>query len=112
SSGSRRFFLATLTRPPTPALFPYTTLFRSATVEGGGESRPRDLLRGHRRQRCLVARGGPREGDQGEGEPDPRRADGAGAARPEPDRKSTRLNSSHVAISYAVFCSKKKRRRR
>src|SRR2546426_2269686 len=87
-------------RPPRSTLFPYTTLFRS---------RPGVLERGY------PARGG---------RPDPGGARGLGgrrARRPEVpargthgrrartrDRKSTRLNSSHLVISYAVFCLKKK----
>src|SRR5439155_4573213 len=65
--------------PPTSTLFPYTTLFRS---------HPR--LQRQLAARCLADR--------------PRHH----AAHTGPDRKSTRLNSSHVAISYAVFCLKKK----
>src|SRR2546426_5472266 len=76
-------------RPPRSTLFPYTTLFRSQ--------------RGN-----LVRHGGERVGPV-----DRRRQDmdqlGAQAARPRvADRKSTRLNSSHLVISYAVFCLKKK----
>src|SRR5690625_6225892 len=66
-------------RPPTSTLFPYTTLFRSRLIERFGEPA---LELG-----C------------GDGDPHP-------SSRA--DRKSTRLNSSHVAISYAVFCLKKK----
>src|SRR5437870_9154241 len=77
------FFLM-IRRPPRSTLFPYTTLFRS---EGRGRRR-------HQRAE--------------------RRADedaehGVARDRGQPDRKSTRLNSSHVAISYAVFCLKKKK---
>src|SRR5690242_21532485 len=74
-------------RPPTSTLFPYTTLFRS--------------------QRRLVGRGSANSvvGNAGHGtlRDSPRR---------ELDRKSTRLNSSHMSISYAVFCLKKKTRPR
>src|SRR5256885_8409845 len=76
-------------RPPRSTLFPYTTLFRSeallaevAAVEGDPE-------------RGLDGR------DRGVG--GPRRDERSGG-----DRKSTRLNSSHLVISYAVFCLKKK----
>src|SRR5437870_9986957 len=73
--------------PPPPTLFPYTTLFRSlAARTAGGPARGDGGLRPLRRR---PARGGDRR-----------------ALR---DRKSTRLNSSHVAISYAVFCLKKKK---
>src|SRR3989442_7337773 len=71
-------------RPPRSTLFPYTTLFRS--------------LRG----RAMAARGG--------GGPRLRRAVRQLGQHREADRKSTRLNSSHVRISYAVFCLKKKKK--
>src|SRR5256885_4443688 len=71
-------------RPPRSTLFPYTTLFRSARAHGPGAAR--GVLRALSRR--------------------------AVRARPDPghraDRKSTRLNSSHLVISYAVFCLKKK----
>src|SRR5215204_6812335 len=81
------FFFLIIRRPPRSTLFPYTTLFRSRAAAGG------------RLRAALVhARGahGPR-----------RRARGPRRAR---DRKSTRLNSSHTVISYAVFCLKKKKK--
>src|SRR5437899_5578711 len=71
-------------RPPRSTLFPYTTLFRSHGEHHGGDrdqSEHRDLVR-------YEDRGGGRGGD----------------------RKSTRLNSSHLGISYAVFCLKKKKK--
>src|SRR3989442_9844463 len=73
-------------RPPRSTLFPYTTLFRSA-------------LRGaHSNQRAHRSRfASPRL---------------TNSLRSTPDRKSTRLNSSHVRISYAVFCLKKKKKNR
>src|SRR5204863_4888051 len=71
-------------RPPRSTLFPYTTLFRSAELA-------RDADPAGRRSR--VAAGSVRR---------PVRA----------DRKSTRLNSSHVEISYAVFCLKKKKKKK
>src|SRR5439155_13123898 len=67
-------------RPPTSTLFPYTTLFRSRDGQLPGK------LEG-----LLVVRSG-----------------FGVCVKAEADRKSTRLNSSHVAISYAVFCLKKK----
>src|SRR3712207_7828318 len=87
-------------RPPRSTLFPYTTLFRS---DGVG-----DLL--GRLQPLRRARRKP----VGAGEPpqDPVRV--GRRARPAPrggDRKSTRLNSSHANISYAVFCLKKKKKK-
>src|SRR3989442_12018877 len=72
-------------RPPRSTLFPYTTLFRSNVL------RPR--VTGQPHERCARPRRG--RGPVWWGD-----ADG--------DRKSTRLNSSHVRISYAVFCLKKK----
>src|SRR3712207_7582133 len=85
-------------RPPRSTLFPYTTLFRSigAIREGDGH---RVVMRAHV-QRVLV-----RERDV-----DGRAGAAALASRGDPglDRKSTRLNSSHANISYAVFCLKKK----
>src|SRR5256885_11671143 len=82
-------------RPPRSTLFPYTTLFRSGAVASfdlpaalGGESGPAPLL-------FLLV--------QARAE----HAHGFGAIL---DRKSTRLNSSHLVISYAVFCLKKKKK--
>src|SRR3712207_7787431 len=83
-------------RPPRSTLFPYTTLFRSR-----GQHALERLL-AERVQDDLHTRHA-RPGDRGE-----RLLDGldAHAVR---DRKSTRLNSSHANISYAVFCLKKKK---
>src|SRR3712207_7021426 len=79
-------------RPPRSTLCPYTTLFRSRTCAGGGNAAPRSTL--HR-----FANVG------GELVPDPEtRLPGRGAWV---DRKSTRLNSSHANLSYAVFCLQK-----
>src|SRR5437870_9171632 len=92
-------------RPPSSPLFPYTTLFRSVDLGGS-------LRGGH----GAVARARQDDREGGEG-PRPEGAvavaqqhrDGAGIkVGHRQDRKSTRLNSSHVAISYAVFCLKKK----
>src|SRR5262245_63648216 len=93
---------------PRSTLFPYTTLFRSLVVVG----------RDHEQAVGTDARGGLRELERlgGRVRPDtgdhlPLAADRLGD-RPEQvdllDRKSTRLNSSHLGISYAVFCLKKK----
>src|SRR5690349_24077978 len=87
-------------RPPISTLFPYTTLFRSnrATGANSGAEYPQHragyssagfFLGGFRRSEC---RGSRKTTDIG-------------------DRKSTRLNSSHVEISYAVFCLKKKKKK-
>src|SRR3989475_1873892 len=75
-------------RPPRSTLFPYTTLFRSVGVRRGDCPPLHDVVLG------MVG------GHRG------RRDDHLGAER---DRKSTRLNSSHSQISYAVFCLKKKK---
>src|SRR2546430_9330599 len=73
------FFFLMIRRPPRSTLFPYTTLFRSRpAVHRAPDDAPR-----------------------------PRASPGRVPPRPE-DRKSTRLNSSHSQISYAVFCLKKK----
>src|SRR5690348_17737853 len=82
-------------RPPRSTLFPYTTLFRSKRGSSHTVFVPlrRDLSPPRRREN--PASGG---------------ADaGSNAHREESDRKSTRLNSSHPSISYAVFCLKKKK---
>src|SRR6266487_5921073 len=75
------FFFLMIRRPPRSTLFPYTTLFRPQA-----------------RQRALRRRGPP------EARRLRHRTPGGGR-----DRKSTRLNSSHPSISYAVFCLKKKK---
>src|SRR5471032_3532300 len=84
-SGSRillkAVFLLMIRRPPRSTLLPYTTLFRSLVV---GRARMHAEMRG------VEAEGGQRRGERR-------------------DRKSTRLNSSHITISYAVFSLKKKK---
>src|SRR3712207_8341549 len=87
-------------RPPRSTLFPYTTLFRSAQLLAGEPvvERAADV---HAVLVPLAARRRNYEGHD--------RADLRVEAGPRPqDRKSTRLNSSHANISYAVFCLKKK----
>src|SRR2546430_12656653 len=86
------FFFLMIRRPPRSTLFPYTTLFRSPRRGHRRRTRARD-----RRKRVgfVPPRGHP--------------ARLAGAVR---DRKSTRLNSSHSQISYAVFCLKKKKKQK
>src|SRR3712207_8742279 len=92
------FFFLMIRRPPRSTLFPYTTLFRSHREPDAARDR------------------GPHAPEPGPDEP-PDRPDTHGQPRdrqdPRPahnlqDRKSTRLNSSHANISYAVFCLKKK----
>src|SRR2546426_8440476 len=77
-------------RPPRSTLFPYTTLFRSCPIlERMSDERRRDAALAKKR---FFERQNDRE--------------------PSQDRKSTRLNSSHLVISYAVFCLKKKKKHR
>src|SRR5258708_15575490 len=87
-------------RPPRSTLFPYTTLFRSKP--GAARSRCRLLLGSCRHGAGTVCR---RRGDL---VPGIQRAGPALRLLARQDRKSTRLNSSHQIISYAVFCLKKK----
>src|SRR3712207_8190188 len=97
-------------RPPRSTLFPYTTLFRSrarrwrssrTSVE---EKPPRDVT-----TIVPARRDEPRDAGAGvEADPPPLADDAATGASGWRDRKSTRLNSSHANISYAVFCLKKK----
>src|SRR3712207_8148003 len=92
-------------RPPRSTLFPYTTLFRS--VAGGD-----DLVHDGGGAAPGVQSGGVEAGGQVVGDPQ-HRLPALVEARLDPlphtvDRKSTRLNSSHANISYAVFCLKKK----
>src|SRR5690606_40755161 len=101
-----------LRRPPRSTLFPYTTLFRSSRfaaaprrIAAAGDARPRPYER-RRPRPCFPGRNA--------GAANPLaledRSDRRGRASTDrPDRKSTRLNSSHVKISYAVFCLKKKK---
>src|SRR5690625_6249522 len=79
-------------RPPISTLFPYTTLFRSSAAISGEELNNIDLHSNLDKPSIMV---------------------GTGIWDfIQVDRKSTRLNSSHVAISYAVFCLKKKKKKR
>src|SRR5258708_28678225 len=82
-------------RPPRSTLFPYTTLFRSILSQGGRKCRAHQKQRAQRRVCTLEQQA---------------RVDIAERGLPggNLDRKSTRLNSSHQIISYAVFCLKKK----
>src|SRR2546421_5071709 len=94
-------------RPPRSTLFPYTTLFRSRGLRGGQR-------RGHARDR--PSRGGENSHDRQDRDPlraalgRDEREDDQPQAGGSLDRKSTRLNSSHDQISYAVFCLKKKKK--
>src|SRR5258708_22837923 len=87
-------------RPPRSTLFPYTTLFRSPTLWGGGQitSEHKKLLLRSLIARVILTRTAP---DRVEVK--------IVWVSGHLDRKSTRLNSSHQIISYAVFCLKKKK---
>src|SRR5437660_8112212 len=83
-------------RPPRSTLFPYTTLFRSnIEVYAAGMANARSLAQGDKGTVFVGSR-----------------LVGNVYAISDKDRKSTRLNSSHVAISYAVFCLKKKKKKK
>src|SRR5688572_32917536 len=88
---------------PTTTLFPYTTLFRSTRTPRRRSARRARLPRSSNARRGNPL---PRAGTQSERFPVARHDDRRAHARQ--DRKSTRLNSSHSQISYAVFCLKKK----
>src|SRR5690348_17817472 len=97
------FFFFLSRHPPRSTLFPYTTLFRSRQyraggVRVGGRDRFDHRAQQHRAGGELV--GGDRDLGQS--------AEQVGQVARVVDRKSTRLNSSHPSISYAVFCLKKK----
>src|SRR2546430_11016478 len=89
------FFFLMIRRPPRSTLFPYTTLFRSATA-AFEEAPPKPPFVGIRFSRWIVA---------------PCLTSHRSRRSLAADRKSTRLNSSHSQISYAVFCLKKKKSR-
>src|SRR2546426_9370326 len=93
-------------RPPRSTLFPYTTLFRSL-VAGGREPWLHQTVGGvvvdDLGSACVINRDGEEVGQVAV----PLRGDAARSR----DRKSTRLNSSHLVISYAVFCLKKKKKK-
>src|SRR2546422_8328524 len=98
------FFFLMIRRPPRSTLFPYTTLFRS---EVGGHP---SLFGDGVAHRQTPQQGQERSiGRRNRGPQECRHVDAAG---PFGDRKSTRLNSSHGYISYAVFCLKKKNKER
>src|SRR3712207_7190307 len=90
-------------RPPRSTLFPYTTLFRSQRVAEARRAPEVDPRAGRQLDAPLGdARTDDRRGEQVV-------AEHVGVLDARQDRKSTRLNSSHANISYAVFCLKKKK---
>src|SRR2546427_6789176 len=93
-------------RPPRSTLFPYTTLFRSLCGEGD----VRTAQKQNRQPQNDKSPGGcpPPESPSGIGGP---QGCAVQIGRSPEDRKSTRLNSSHSQISYAVFCLKKKKKK-
>src|SRR5256885_10870723 len=104
---ARAVFFLMIRRPPRSTLFPYTTLFRSVydlgdQVQAAGPA-------GAARHGEILALGGARGALQ---RALARRQRGFELALQGVDRKSTRLNSSHLVISYAGFCLKKKNRRK
>src|SRR5258708_11703043 len=93
-------------RPPRSTLFPYTTLFRSLQLPANARAKEEPEARADEMRRELPAgvhevRNGFRWQDRATLHED--------QVEPDTDRKSTRLNSSHQIISYAVFCLKKKK---
>src|SRR3712207_7937282 len=99
-------------RPPRSTLFPYTTLFRSHLDRCSVPHRPVDelgLVRAHRGLRAVAAHRPPEPLglSRAEARERHRHLDHL-VLEDDRDRKSTRLNSSHANISYAVFCLKKK----
>src|SRR2546428_5624141 len=97
------FFFLMIRRPPRSTLFPYTTLFRSLEVFAVTLGVEVEL-------RLAVALVAVPADEVRMAVSDVAEADDVNSVRP--DRKSTRLNSSHDQISYAVFCLKKKKRGR
>src|SRR3712207_8183577 len=89
-----RFFFLMIRRPPRSTLFPYTTLFRSGPQDQLAVLRKIVEALSGLRVRGVVTTGNAFDPEQ--------------IPAPPQDRKSTRLNSSHANISYAVFCLKKK----
>src|SRR5260221_10919905 len=93
-------------RPPRSTLFPYTTLFRSGDY--GNITQRRQLLKERQHYTLALAHTGRPSADQVFAKPGKPEIDGLAGFNI--DRKSTRLNSSHTVISYAVFCLKKKKK--
>src|SRR5690554_7688150 len=93
-------------RPPRSTLFPYTTLFRSYLVREIRDAGGRTVW--YREPEVVRQVVSPRTAEQMRRALETAVVEGTGSLAA--DRKSTRLNSSHVRISYAVFCLKKKKK--
>src|SRR5690349_22651361 len=91
-----------LAPPPRPPLFPYTTLFRSDAGPAAHHDVRVDAEHLVAKRLLEPGRDAEHDGQHGDAERDAEHR----------DRKSTRLNSSHVEISYAVFCLKKKKKKK
>src|SRR5690242_20962128 len=99
------FFFLMIRRPPRSTLFPYTTLFRSVGLHAIGD----EIFSGRRIDRDGASGRNVIRGDAVAKNGENARAVNIRERRRSlRDRKSTRLNSSHMSISYAVFCLKKK----
>src|SRR5256885_12432095 len=98
-------------RPPRSTLFPYTTLFRSGDDAPLGEPAPEEIVALTADNVLHVQRAVDHHHAHDRGADRDLRGDHEGrcALATQEDRKSTRLNSSHLVISYAVFCLKKKK---
>src|SRR5205814_4210117 len=98
--------------PPSPSLLPYTTLFRSQAVPGFAPEGIHLLFHssssGERAERVSAAVPPPEAPGRNPHEGEPEQEARTRLREKKKDRKSTRLNSSHLGISYAVFCLKKK----
>src|SRR5438067_9212149 len=99
------FFFLMFRPPPRSTLFPYTTLFRSANRRVGKRGFGRRVDRALRADARQIRDRRPGAGTRGVVQSERAECAWRDAIT---DRKSTRLNSSHVSISYAVFCLKKK----
>src|SRR2546429_1500778 len=104
------FFFLMIRRPPRSTLFPYTTLFRSLLCRHAqrGDREPSQVHGARRGRRATHSKPASFHSSPKLPKCEPRAGTHPNGPRPEQDRKSTRLNSSHGYISYAVFCLKKK----
>src|SRR5688572_32168140 len=93
-------------RPPRSTLFPYTTLFRSFDTPRAGNFAPLRYMPSDKK--LILGLVSSKTGELEKADDLKRRIDEASKL----DRKSTRLNSSHSQISYAVFCLKKKKKKK